>query len=132
MCIRDRGDSGGGGELTRLLRFYREYVDARDYDGTTALMAGARGGRVAALRTLLAHRADVHARSPHDECALHFACAEGRLAAAALLVACGADACAASRAGATPLDYARRHRCREWEAVAALLVEAPPSAAVQT
>ena len=96
--------------LARLLTHYRRDVDARDYDGSTALHAAVQTRAVEAARLLLDHGAAVDARTNCGETALHLAAREGHLPAVELLVTRGASLRAATLAGCTPLDEAQK-RC---------------------
>ena len=94
--------------LRRRLRCYQRYVDAKDYDGSTALHAAALLGRTEASALLLSHGASVCAATNLGETPLHFAAREGHDAIVELLLAHGADAHAESRACRTPLGEALR------------------------
>jgi len=96
--------------MTRLLTYYRRHVDARDYDGSSALHAAALAGPTDAARLLLDHGACVNVTTNYQDTPLHLAAKEGRLEVAELLVARGADVNATNRFGSTPLDVARRAR----------------------
>ena len=102
--------------LSKLLRHFRTYVDARDYDGATALHEAARSGRMEAARALLDARADVTLTTNLGETPLHLAAREARAMLVRLLVEHGADVRARSRAGLTPLEEARRAATmQEWD-----------------
>ena len=115
------------GTLSRLVRGgYRRFINARDYDGSTALHAAAQLGRTDAVRLLLDNGAELSRVTNLGETCLHFAAREGHLAAAKLLLDRGADAHAKSRAGCTPLDETRRCQTQASMEVASLLLSAQP------
>ena len=69
-------------------------------------------------------------RSRVGETALHFAAREGHAEATRSLIKHGADISAVTKSGATPADYARRHKEREWKAVLELLGASPQPGAI--
>mmetsp|Transcript_33839 Transcript_33839/g.55888 ORF Transcript_33839/g.55888 Transcript_33839/m.55888 type:complete len:387 (+) Transcript_33839:83-1243(+) len=95
-------------ELARLLECYGQYVNAQDFDGSTALHSAAEAGHLEAVRLLLDRNADVHMKTNCKDSAIHFSAREGHLAVTKLLVARGSDAQALTKFGATPLDHAVR------------------------
>lgn len=87
--------------FSRLLQRHRGYIDARDYDGSTALHAAARSGQVEAVKLLLANGAEVDCTTNCGERALDFAAREGHTAVAELLIA--------SRSEVVDDDVAHQH-----------------------
>ncbi|EOD28963.1 hypothetical protein EMIHUDRAFT_234318 [Emiliania huxleyi CCMP1516] len=110
--LQDALVDGGAGAFARLLRRCRRFVDARDYDGSTALHAASEAGDARAVRLLLEAAADVAATTNCGETALHFAAREGHIPVVAALLEAGADALAASRSSTNPVDEARRRSQR--------------------
>ena len=110
--LQDALVDGGAGAFARLLRRCRRFVDARDYDGSTALHAASEAGDAQAVRLLLEAAADVAATTNCGETALHFAAREGHSLVVAALLEAGADALAASRSSTNPVDEARRRSQR--------------------
>lgn len=125
--LQAAAEARGGAALGRfgvLLDCYAEHLDAKDHDGASALHAAALEGHVEALELLLRGphaRADVNALNNLDEGALHLTAREGHLEATRLLLAEGARPHAATRAGAWPVDLARRQKNGEYAAVVDLL-----------
>lgn len=94
--------------LALLLECFVEYVDAKDYDGSTALHTAAEDGRLSAVSLLLERRAAVDTRNPYADTPLHYAARGGCVEVARRLVAHGADVRAPNKFGVTPLECARR------------------------
>ena len=118
------GDAGARhAELARRIECYREEIDARDHDGSSALHAAALAGRGGAVRMLLEAGADARAASHLQETPLHCAAREGHAHVVGMLVAAGAETGARDRAGRTPLELARTRLrdASECEAVAVAL-----------
>ena len=107
--------------LARLLASHHRHVDARDYDGWSALHSAAHKGDLLGVRLLLA--AGVHIRGVTNlgESALHLAAREGHVSVARLLLANSADAHATARSGMTPLASARRSLSRSGDATSELV-----------
>ena len=120
-ALQPPSECGDLRELSCLLSYYANDVNARDYDGSTALHAASQAGQVEALRLLLDKGAHVNVAGHCGETALHFAAREGHLAVTELLLARGAALDALTVSGVTPRVYATRHQSRQWEAVAKLL-----------
>ena len=95
--------------LGTLLDCFAPYVDALDYDGSTALHATAEAGRAAPVALMLSRGADLHAPNPFGDTALHLASSSGAREIALLLVGCGADLRATNAAGSLAADVARSH-----------------------
>ena len=114
-------EQGDTATLSRLLMCCEKHVNARDHDGSNALHAAALAGRANVVALLTQRDADVAARTNLAETPLHFAAREGHLSTARLLVQLGANVRAENTNGATPHVLARRHRLREWEAIASML-----------
>ena len=114
--------SGDVAALQKLLGcFAPSEVDARDWDGTTALHASAQAGHAEATLLLLERGADANVRNNYDDTPLHAAASEGRLATAELLVSRGADVHAVDKFGRTPRDHATKSQEGEWQAVVSFL-----------
>ena len=96
------------GALSRLLERYREHIDAKDYDGSTALHHAALAGHAAAVGLLVQHRADVSCETNVGEAPLHLAARGGHAVVARLLLHANADVHARARSGRTPLQEAAR------------------------
>ena len=118
------GEEGQSTPFSHLLSCYRQSVDAKDHDGSTALHAAALAGRADAVRLLLENGAAVHTATNLSETALHLAAREGHADVVQLLLSHSAAAHALSRSGATPLSVARR---RGHAAVVAILEGTAPS-----
>ena len=134
--LHDAAATGDCATLGRLLAAGYE-IEARDFDGSTALHAAVQGGSLAATRLLLEQRADPTATNNYSDTPLHVAAGGGALAVVKLLVGNGAAPLAQNRFGATALDVALREdasqmaRPEEHEAVVAYLKEeAKPLAAL--
>ena len=95
--------------LGALLRCFAPFVDALDYDGSTALHAVAEAGRAAPVALMLSRGANLHARNPFGDTALHLASASGAREITLLLVGCGAELRATNAAGGLAADVARSH-----------------------
>ena len=95
--------------LGTLLRCFAPYLDALDYDGSTALHATAEAGRAAPVALMLSRGADLHALNPFGDTALHLAASSGAREIALLLVGCGAELRATNAAGSLAADVARSH-----------------------
>ena len=80
-------------------------VDARDFDGWTALHWAAAMGREAAVRLLVGAGAAVDARNARGETPLMWAAVLGHLGAALSLINAGADCAAITTSGRTLLEY---------------------------
>ena len=94
--------------LARLLASHRRHIDARDYDGWSALHSAAHKGDLLGVRLLLAAGVHICGVTNLGESALHLAAREGHVSVARLLLANSADAHATARSGMTPLAAARR------------------------
>ena len=92
-----------------LLNCFEPHLDARDYDGTSALHAAAHAGNLDAACALLDRQPElIHSTTSYSETPLHLAAKEDRLEMVRLLVARGSDVSSASRSKMTPVDLARR------------------------
>ena len=112
---------GCDAKLSHLLAIHRRCVDARDYDGWSALHSASQLGQLAQVKRILMARANVGAVTHCGESALHLAAREGHLHVVRLLVAAGAKVCATTRSGATPLQVAARRGTVASDEVAAFL-----------
>ncbi len=74
--------------------------------GDTALLRGARTGKVDGVKVLLAAGADIKAKNKLGQTALHLAAASGSADKVAALLAAGADPAATDEKGWTALDHA--------------------------
>ena len=119
--LQEAAACGDVAELSRLLTCVGQHINAKDWDGTTALHASAQAGEAEAAVLLLERGADANVRSNYEDTPLHVAASEGRVATIEVLLSKGASPHARDKFGRTPLDHVRRSREREWESVVALL-----------
>ena len=113
-------DSGHVEVVRLLLARTRPDVNAKDYDGSTALHFAARRGKTEAARLLIEAGADVNATDNHGRTALMYAAMNGYRPSTALLLGRRATVDAKDRAGNTALLLATRY-AGEPQVIAALL-----------
>jgi ankyrin repeat protein len=95
--------SWGNTEVVEVLRSKGADVNARNWEGTTALMYAAHGGHRATVELLLANGADVNAQTQSHVTALAMASQEGYPEMVDLLLLKGADVHVADTSGDTAL-----------------------------
>ena len=96
--------------LQQAISCYHRHLEAKDYDGSTALHTAAELGKLEAARLLLDARADIGVRNPYGDTALHTATQFGHWEVTSLLLAHGADPTIRNAAGAAPAEMALRQR----------------------
>jgi ankyrin repeat protein len=105
----------GHSEIVRLLLEAGADVTAVDPGmKATALHAAAYAGRTEAARLLIAHGIDINRQGPRNGyTALHDAIWQGHVDTARVIIEAGADLQLKTRAGETPLAFARAKHRRE-------------------
>ena len=98
--------SSGNTEKVQTLLAQGANVNAKDYNGGTALMAAAFSGHTDTVQFLLAKGADIEAKEINGATALMFAALEGHTDTVKALLAKGADVNDKEKRGATVLMWA--------------------------
>ncbi len=118
--LMSAADSGHVEVVRMLLARGKANVNAKDFDGATAIHFAARRGKTTAARLLIEAGADVNATDGHGRTALMYAAMNGYPACTALLLAHRASLNARDRAGNTALLLAARY-AGEPQVIGALL-----------
>jgi ankyrin repeat protein len=98
----------GDAESAAILLDNGAQVDAKNGNGTTALMLAVQEGKTDVVQLLLARKASVAAKDKQGWTPLHFAAQENRLEIARELVRAGAAKNAKDAKGRTPFDVATK------------------------